>query len=151
MSKAVSSAAKSRRIAPVSCVPKPETPDRIRGADSLLRAECLFAFGPALDHLDESRGVIDIFLARPFPIARVLQDRDVRALVDASVSGVLHPVQDLADDPAALFVDDVPGGGERIHLVPRELSHRPGDPRTDLVAAVERPKVMLDVRRVFSE
>src|SRR5438309_4995322 len=107
-------------------------------AAQLLLTERLFAFGPGLDHLDEARGVIDIFLARPFPVARVLQDRDVRAFMDASVSGVFHPVQDLADDPGALLVDDVPGGGERIHLVPGELSHRLGDPRADLVATVER-------------
>src|SRR5437588_9201679 len=62
--------------------PKETTPgrERVNGRPpgrSLVPTERLFPLGPGLDHLDESRGIVDVLLAAPFAVPRVLQDRYV--------------------------------------------------------------------------
>lgn len=50
---------------------------------------------------------VDVLLGPEPAVAGVPEDRDVALLVDAAVARVAHDIAQLADDPAALLVDDV--------------------------------------------
>ena len=65
--------------------------------------------------------------------------------------GSRQVVPDLADDPAALLVDDVPVDREAGHLAAGERRHRLDDPAPDLLATGEGPVGVLPVRRVLGE
>ena len=107
--------------------------------------------GPGLDHRPEGGRVVRVLLVGELHVACVVQHGDVVRLVDRAVAGVLHPVLDAADPPAALLVAHAPRVGERVHGPVGPLRHERGDPGVDLLTAVEGAERVLEVHGVVGE